>query len=207
MLQSILLHAARRGCYPRRAPMRDRSFQTLSSKRLLMRRFETGDAPELASYRSDPEVARYQGWESCTLGEAQSLIRALARRDPGSPGAWFQFAVALASDGVLIGDCALRCGRATPRVAELGFSFGRAHQGRGYAGEAVALLLDYAFDRLGLHRIFAITDDRNLPAQALLARLGLRKEGVFREASWFKGGWATELGYAVLASEWRAGGA
>ncbi len=186
--------------------MRDRSFQTLSSERLLLRRFEPGDAPALAAYRSDPEVARYQGWDSCTLGDAQSLIRSLGKRDPGAPGAWFQFAVALASDGVLIGDCALRCGRGTPHVAELGFSFGRAHQGKGYAGEAVALLLDYAFDRLALHRVFAITDERNLPARALLEKLGLRKEGEFREASWFKGGWATELGYAVLASEWRVEG-
>jgi aminoglycoside 6'-N-acetyltransferase len=187
--------------------MRDRSFQTLSSERLLMRRFEPSDAPALAGYRSDPEVARYQGWEACTLGDAESMIRTSSKRDPGSPGGWFQFAVALASNGVLIGDCALRCGRATPRVAELGFSFGRAHQGQGYASEAVALLLDYAFGRLGLHRVFAITDQRNLPARALLERVGFRKEGEFREASWFKGEWTTELGYAVLASEWRRDGA
>ena len=184
--------------------MRDRSFQSLTSERLLLRRFAVEDAAALAAYRGDPEVARYQGWDHCSLADAQSLVRSLSTGDPGTPGSWFQFAVSLASDGALIGDCALRCGRATPRVGELGFSFARAYQGQGYASEAVSRLLDYLFERLALHRVYAITDARNLPAQALLERLGLRKEGEFREASWFKGEWATELGYAVLASEWRA---
>src|SRR5688572_16302528 len=124
----------------------------LRTPRLALRRFRPGDADSFAAYRGDPEVARYQGWESCTRGDA----------------------VAFASDGSLIGDCALRMESAAARQAELGFTFAREYQGRGFATEAVSHLLGYAFARLGLHRIFAVADARNLRALALVERVGMR---------------------------------
>ena len=44
--------------------MEDPSFTHLESERLVVRRFRAGDADLLAAYRSDPDVARYQGWEA-----------------------------------------------------------------------------------------------------------------------------------------------
>src|SRR3990172_12657922 len=44
--------------------MEDLSFSTLSSQRLTVRRFRADDAEPFAAYRSDPAVARYQGWEA-----------------------------------------------------------------------------------------------------------------------------------------------
>lgn len=86
--------------------------------------------------------------------------------------------------------------------AEIGFTLAREHQGRGFASEAVALLLNYAFDDLGLHRVVAIADCRNTPSWALLDRIGMRREGHFLENVWFKGEWADEYLYAVLKDEW-----
>lgn len=188
--------------------MQDPAFDRLATPRLVVRRFEPSDAGAFAAYRSDPDVAQYQGWEApYAREEADRFIASLASATPGTPGQWFQFAVGIAPGGELIGDCALRCGRQDPRQAELGFSFARTHQGRGLAAEAVQALLAYAFTRLALHRVFALTDARNGPAQRLLERTGFRREGRFEQAAWFRGAWATEVLYAQLASEWggRAG--
>ena len=38
----------------------------------------------------------------------------------------------------------------------------------------------------------------------MLRRLGLRQEAYLRENEWFKGGWADEIDFAILESEWRA---
>lgn len=88
------------------------------------------------------------------------------------------------------------------RQAEIGFTFSRAYQGRGLASEAVARLLDYAFGELGLHRVYAITDQENVRSVALLERLGMRREGEFVENAWFKGRWSSEYLYATLRDEW-----
>jgi RimJ/RimL family protein N-acetyltransferase len=181
--------------------MRDPSFESLATPRLRIRRFRLADAESLAAYRSDPEVARLQAWESCTPDEARRFIESLRDCDPGTPGRWFQFAVELEGSARLIGDCALRCPQREPRQGELGFTFARAHQGRGYAAEALRALLAYAFERLALHRVFSITDVRNARACRLLERVGFRREAHFREAAWFKGVWASEYLYARLAAE------
>ena len=192
------------GSAPSSRSMEDPSFQSFASTRLVIRRFASGDAEALASYRSDAEVARYQDWECpYPVSEAREFIASLHDLAPGTPGTWFQFAVSLAPSGPLIGDAALRTCRSDPRQAELGFTFAPAHQRRGYATEAVRAVVQYAFSQLKMHRVFSRTDARNLRAQRLLERLTFRREGELREGTWFKGAWATELLYAQLESEWR----
>ena len=184
--------------------MEDPSFERLASRRLVIRRFASVDAEALASYRSDAEVARYQDWVCpYPVSEARTFIASMDQFAPGTPGSWFQFAVTLAPSTTLIGDVALRAGRTDARQAELGFTFAAAHQGQGYATEAVRAVVQYAFAQLSMHRVFSRTDVRNLRAQRVLERLGFRREGEFRESIWFKGAWATDFLYAQLESEWR----
>jgi len=184
--------------------MQDPSFVRLECERLVIRRFASDDVEAFASYRSDPEVARLQDWDCpYPVSEARKFIASLDRLAPGTPGTWFQFAVSLASAGTLIGDAALRTGRTDARQAELGFTFARAHQGQGYATEAVRAVVQYAFANLAMHRVFSRTDARNSRAQRLLERVGFRREGELRESVWFKGEWATDLLYAQLESDWR----
>jgi RimJ/RimL family protein N-acetyltransferase len=173
----------------------------LQSVRLTIRRFEHSDVDPFLAYRNDPEVARYQSWESCTKQEAIDLVQEMDATAPGTPGEWFQFAIELKQTATLIGDCGLKT-EVDGRQAEIGFTFSRAYQGRGYASEAVARLLDYAFGELDLHRDYAITDQENAPSVALLERLGMRREGEFAENAWFKGRWSSEYLYAILRDEW-----
>jgi RimJ/RimL family protein N-acetyltransferase len=182
----------------------DSSFDQLESARLRLRRFRADDAAAFAGYRSDPEVARLQGWDvPYSFDEAQRFVESLGNVSPGKPGAWFQFAVVLRSGEALIGDCALRTTRSDPRQAEVGFSFATRYQRHGYASEAVSCVLGYAFTTLEMHRAFSIIDARNERAQRLLERTGFRREGHFVEATWFKGEWVSEFLYAQLVKEWR----
>jgi RimJ/RimL family protein N-acetyltransferase len=181
--------------------MREAGFTRLESERLILRRFDDSDLMPFLAYRNDPEVARYQAWESCTEHEASAMIDELKSLQPGTPGEWFQFAIELKETAALIGDCALKVEQ-DGRQAEIGFTLAREHWGKGYASEAVSRLLDYAFGNLGLHRVVAITDRENEPSIALLERLGMRREGCFVQNAWFKGRWASEYLYALLEDEW-----
>ena len=182
--------------------MSEVTFTQIESKRLIHRRFKDSDLAPFMAYRNDPEVARYQSWDSLDEQEAKDFIREAGSAQPGVAGEWFGFAIESKETGDLIGECALRVDEEEPYRAEIGFTLAREHQGRGFASEAVSLLLDYAFGTLGLHRVVAIADCRNAPSWVLLERVGMRREGHFIENVWFKGGWADEYLYAVLKDEW-----
>lgn len=159
--------------------MEDASFTQLETARLVIRRFREVDAALLTAYRNDPAVARYQGWETpYTERQAAEFIASLRDLPPGRTNTWFQFAVESGESGFLIGDVALRTTPEDPGQGELGFSFAVAHQGRGYAAEAARAVIDYAFTRLRMRRIVAVTALRNVQAQRLLERIGfgLRKK-------------------------------
>ena len=184
-------------------PTEDFSFSSLLSQRLTIRRFHADDVAAYAAYRSDPDVARYQDWEVPYPPEkARRFIESLEGAVPGATGIWFQFAVALNSTGLLIGDCGLRPTRREPSHAELGFTFAKAYQGKGYASEAVRRLLEYVYKSLALQRVFAITQIKNVAANRLLKRLGFEWKGYFTEDSSDSGEAASEFIYELLREDW-----
>lgn len=75
-------------------------------------------------------------------------------------------------------------------------------RGNGYATEAVSLVLDYAFEELGLHRVEADVFSENDPSQDLLERLGFVHEGTARECRLAGGEYGDVHQYAVLETEW-----
>ena len=174
----------------------------LTSPRLLLRRLQSGDATALCSYRSLPDVARYQGWEAFGPDDAARLIETQRHSEPDVPGTWFQLAIVERATESMVGDCGLHCRQDDPRQMELGITLAPSHQGRGYATEALGCLLDFVFGTLGKHRISAVTDAENAPAAALFRRLGFRQEAHFIEHRWYKGYWDSEFVFGLLRREW-----
>jgi RimJ/RimL family protein N-acetyltransferase len=174
----------------------------LATPRLLLRRLRREDGEALCGYRSRPEVARYQGWESYGPEDARRLIEDQQDAEPGIPGTWFQVVVVERATNVVIGDCGLHCLADEPQQMEFGVTLAPGHQGRGYAAEALDCLLEFAFATLGMHRVLAITGDQNLAAASLFRRLGFRQEAHHIEHRWYKGHWESELVFALLMREW-----
>ena len=172
----------------------------LTTDRLVLRRFRPDDAEVLAGYRSDPAVARYQSWETpYPVRKAQYAIETMAAADPAQPG-WFQFAVELTAERVLIGDVGVNL-HDNLMQADLGYTFAPRWQGRGYATEAVRAVLDHLFRVQGLHRVSAECDARNLASARLLERTGFHREGLLRRHTWIKGEWTDDLLYGLLESD------
>jgi RimJ/RimL family protein N-acetyltransferase len=178
---------------------------TLETPRLILRRFTDDDLEPFLAYRSDPEVSRYQGWsEPYSREMAEEFIREMKTRQPGEPGEWFQWAMTLRAGGQMIGDCAFYLVQRDTRQAEIGVTLSRAHQAQGFAREAIHRVLEYLFDELRLHRVFANCDPENTPAWQILDRMGFRREAHFIENLWFKGHYASEYWYAMLQREWQS---
>jgi RimJ/RimL family protein N-acetyltransferase len=176
------------------------AFTEIESPRLILRRFRLSDLEPFLAYLNDPEVARYQSWESYTEEAAREVIEKQRGIAPGLLGAWFTFALELKETRVLIGHVALKM--LDDAQAEIGFTLSSQAQGKGLGLEAVTRVLDYSFTKLKLHRVIAIADCENDKSVSLLSRLGLRREGHFIQNIWFKGRWGSEYAYAILRDEW-----
>ncbi|WP_432995168.1 GNAT family N-acetyltransferase [Dactylosporangium sp. CA-233914] len=179
----------------------------MQTERLLLRAFRLDDAPVLAAYRSDPQVARYQSWDApFPLRDAVAFIAGLDGRDPRAEG-WFQYAIERTQDGLLIGDVGVNR-HDLGRQAEIGFTLEPRAQGHGYAAEAVRRVVDHLLVGEGLHRVHASVDGRNARSARLLSRLGFRREGLELQSGLGEGGRQgrgkrpDDARYAVLASEW-----
>ncbi len=177
----------------------------LATDRLVLRALRADDAEAMFAYRSDPDVMRYQGWDPESLDDVRTFIADNAGYQAYAPGSWRQFAIALRSDGTMIGDCGVHVPEDKPEQAEFGITLAPAFQGRGYASEALRALLRLVFGALGKHRAFASVDPRNAPSIALFERAGFRKEAHHVESLWLMGEWVDDVILALLAREWRAG--
>jgi RimJ/RimL family protein N-acetyltransferase len=174
--------------------------------RLRLRPFEAADLPAFVAYRSHPDVARYQSWDTTySLADAEGFLASQRGLELGAPGEWMQLAAIDRGTGALFGDCAVRVLDDQPATAEVGVTFAPERQGTGLATEALGAVISTLFAQHGLHRVFAETDDRNAAVHRLLERLGLRCEARLVEADWFKDEWTTVRVFAVLRREWSGG--
>lgn len=177
----------------------------LKTARLQIRPLQESDLALFASYRSDPEVARYQSWEApFSMEQAREFLERISRFAPGTPGKWCQLAIERHAEAGIIGDCSFRVSADDTRQAMIGFTLARPFQGQGYGAEAVQALVDFLFSEYQLHRISAICDALNTASARLMERIGMRREAHYVENVWFKGAWGDEFLYAILEREWRA---
>jgi len=88
------------------------------------------------------------------------------------------------------------------RSAYLGFYVFSSFERRGYMTEGLALVLDRAFDELGLHRLEANIQPANDSSTALVTRLGFRKEGFSPKYLFIDGDWRDHDRWAILSEEW-----
>lgn len=116
----------------------------------------------------------------------------------------YGFGVFLA-DGQLVGEVSLGNVQRGPfQSAFVGYWIDRDQAGRGLAPEAVAVVLRFAFEGLGLHRVEAAIVPRNAASRRVVEKLGLRHEGLADRFLKIRGVWEDHARYAITAEEWSA---
>jgi RimJ/RimL family protein N-acetyltransferase len=177
----------------------------VETTRLTLRPFANADLEAIRRMRSDPEVVRYLYGEPLSAEEARDFLeRRMATTAWTAEGDWFNVAAVERASGLTVGDVAMHWVSERDRTGEIGFVFDPRHQGKGFATEAAAALLEWAFSSAGLHRVIGRTEARNAASARVLEKLGMRLEARFVENEWVKGEWQSELVYAVLDREWTA---
>lgn len=89
--------------------------------------------------------------------------------------------------------------------SEVAFWIAPDHQTAGYGRDALATLVGYAFDQLGLHKLTAEAFATNEASVRMLESVGFEREGRLREEEYVDGGWVDVIRYGLLAGEIDAG--
>lgn len=173
----------------------------VETERTRVRAFRAEDAEAAHGWLSDPVVARYMLWDPHTREETEARVaRMAAIAPPGEIGQWVEYAVELKDGGRVVGSVSMKLEEEMGSQAEIGWCLGRGAQGRGIAAEAATGLIRYGIG-LGVHRFYAVADPRNGASVRLMERLGMRREGYFRESCFSKGEWSDDVIYGLLAHE------
>lgn len=177
----------------------------LATERLLLRPFSDGDGDALFAMYGAPDVSRYLYTEPRTRDEIPEMLeraKLLSGIDDERDG--LRLAAVLKATGEVVGDISLWRVSREHAQGEVGYVLDPNHTGHGYATEAVCEALRVGFEVFGFHRIVGRLDARNAASAAVLDRVGMRREAHLRENEFIKGEWASELIYAMLATEWEA---
>lgn len=174
--------------------------------RLTLRPATAGDIEATWAFRRLPEVNAWITVAASTLEEYAEKF--LDERRLAST-------LVVEYDGRVVGDLMLLVQDAWSQAevreqargvqAELGWVLDPSYGGRGLATEAVRELVRICFEEMGLRRAVANCFADNEASWQLMERVGMRRElHSVAESLHRSGRWLDGLGYALLATEWRA---
>jgi RimJ/RimL family protein N-acetyltransferase len=172
---------------------------TINTERLTLRSYDSADIAELVPLIGTREVAANLARVPYpyTEQDARNFIASIKETPEEA-----RFAIVLSRDKRLVGGIGLRIDPTHPR-AELGYWLGAPYWGQGYATEAARAVLQYGFQTLGVHRIWASVFQGNDVSANVLRKIGMQYEGCLRQHV-LKWGRLIDLHtYGILRAEWK----
>lgn len=155
------------------------------------------DLDALVRWRNDPAVNRYLSDRLKTGEEAKAWFD----KTKADPKVWLK---AVTADGELVGYAAVEGIDEKNRKCELAMVIGKAERwGKGIGAYVLRTMLEYAFETLHMHRVWAAVVDGNERSERLLKTAGFVKEGVMRDTLIIGGRFASLLCYSLLEDEYK----
>jgi [ribosomal protein S5]-alanine N-acetyltransferase len=188
-----------------------------------MRRGETLTGPRVEL--RPLKASDWEAWRDVRVRSREWLEPWEPLGEPGTPdpvvdadafksrcGAWerqrhfdaaYGFGIFVRKGGAFIGEVSLGSVQRGPfQSANVGYWIDESAAGQGYMPEAVAVILQFAFEQLGLHRVEAAIVPRNARSRRVTEKLGMRDEGTSERFLQIRGVWEDHVRYALTSEEW-----
>lgn len=128
--------------------------------------------------------------------------RCFQRDRDRSNGVGYQFGLFV--DKTLAGEVNLNnVIRGAMQSCTVGYWIDQAHAGHGYTAEGVVLVMQFAFEQLGLHRVEICIVPRNMRSRRVMEKLDIREEGIAQRYLEINGVWEDHLRYGITFEEWQ----
>ena len=174
---------------------------TLRGPQVVLRELRASDAASLFALLTTEEVARFISPPPTTVEGFERFIAWSHRQR--TAGTFACFAVTVAGFDTAVGIFQVRSLEAGFGTAEWGFAIGSDFWGTGVFQEGAALVLDFAFETIGVHRLEARAAVRNGRGNGALQKLGAVQECRLRKSFHKNGEYIDQVLYAMLDTDWR----
>ena len=173
----------------------------LTGSMVTLRELRPSDAASLCALLTTEEVSRFISPPPTTVeGFERFIAWTLRQRRAGS---YVCFAVTLDSTDTAIGIFQLRELEPGFGTAEWGFAIGSAYWGTGVFQDGADLMINFAFETVGVHRLEARAAVKNGRGNGALQKIGAVQEGVLRKSFQRNGQYLDQVLYAILDSDRR----
>jgi len=178
----------------------------LKTKRLILRPFRKSDVDDLVKNANNLNVSQYLGEVSYpyTKKDAEWFINSCSKKLKVKPCEDYSFGIEFKTLNKIIGVVSLTKVDSFHGKASLGYWLGENYWRQGIMSEAVKAIIDFGFNTLKLRRISVSAFTPNKNSNALIKKMGFKKEGLRRK--YFK---AKSTGkiydtnfYGLLKEEW-----
>jgi ribosomal-protein-alanine N-acetyltransferase len=175
---------------------------TLRGRQVVLRELRASDAASLFTLLTAEEVSRFISPPPSTVEGFERFIAWTLRQR--AAGEYACFAVTVAGFETAIGIFQVRSTEPGFVTAEWGFAIGSRFWGTGVFQEGAALVLDFVFDTIGVHRLEARAAIKNGRGNGALQKVGAVQECRLRNSFLKDGEYIDQMLYAMLDTDWRS---
>ncbi|MGG1397591.1 GNAT family protein [Bacillus salipaludis] len=155
-------------------------FHSLEGEKIYFKALRVEDVQEIHQYASDQEVSRFIGWNLMnSLEESRKHIEVMLNRE--SVGTHLYSSIVEKLTQTIIGTAMIFNFDKEANKAEIGYVLHKQYWGKGYGTEIVALMSDFAFKSLNLHKLHAMVVHANIASARILEKNRYELEGRLKD--------------------------
>jgi len=142
-------------------------------------------------------------WGPNSVEDTREFIRKAIAFRSENPRTFFELAVTLRDTGQVIGAAGIRIKSTLNLSGDMGYTIHPAYWGKGLATEAAKGLIQFGFETLKMHKIWATCRPANLASARVLQKAGMSQEGHLRHEKKVRGEWVDSLQFSILEHDAR----
>jgi RimJ/RimL family protein N-acetyltransferase len=170
-----------------------------------LKKIEFADWRDVHAWARLPDVCRFQPWGPNTEEQTRAFVCSAVEAWTHAPQR--RFAYAARFEGAVVGMGEMHIRSFEQRQGEISYIVHPRMWGAGVGTAIGTQLLRQGFEALGLHRIHATCDPRNVASARVLRKLGMTWEGRQRHTALIRDGWRDSEMFSILKDEWRTAAA
>ena len=174
----------------------------IETNRLILRKFKITDSENMFNnWGSDPNVTKYLSWQTHNdVKDSEDIINLwISNYEDSSVYNWV---IELKETNEVIGNISVVKLENTNKSCEIGYCIGSKYWNKGITTEAFQSIINYLFEEIGINRICAKHDIKNIASGEVMKKCKMTFEGTLREVQFRNNRFCSLTVYSILRSEW-----
>lgn len=174
----------------------------IETERTILREYQSSDFDVLHELVQEPDIYRYQAWGPNDRQATRDFIAHTIDCQTNEPRYFFEVIVLSKETEEVLGTIGIRMKDPVSKTGDIGYWIRKDQWGKGYGTEIAKRIIQFGFEELGFHRIWAMADLENTGSQKVLLKAGMKHEGTMRDEKIIRGEYRSSCYFAILQEDY-----